>query len=117
MSFDYDRSAATALRLLNRFGATATLTRAGTPTGPAYDPTPGTPTTWTASAARIGMEIKDREGGLVKAGDVQFLVESAAAPMIGDTLALAGESVYRIVALAPVSPAGTVVVWEAWGRR
>ena len=41
--YNYARARGTASRLITKFGQRVVLRHPGTPTGPSYDPTPGTP--------------------------------------------------------------------------
>ena len=71
----------------------AVLTRLGAPTGAAYDPTPGAPTTYTCKAIHDTWSAYYRASGLVEANDQRILVLAttlATTPQLGDTIALEG---------------------------
>lgn len=71
----------------------AVLTRAGTPTGPTYDPTPGAPTPYACRAIHDTWSAYYRASGLVQANDQRVLVLAttlATTPKLGDTIALEG---------------------------
>lgn len=113
MSFDYPKTAATATRLLKRFGAACTLKR----TGPAeYDPATGTNaptiTSLATTAAVFAYAQKYIDGTLILQGDQQALMDPATEPKQGDVLVWQGTD-YTVVAVKPVSPAGVPVLFEA----
>lgn len=113
MTFDYAHSAATALRLLQRFGAAATLKRqtAGT-----YDPATGTTpvdvSTLATTAAVFAYDQKYIDGTLILQGDQRAYLSNEQTPKQGDVLAWQGTDL-QVVAVKPLSPAGTVVLYEA----
>lgn len=113
MTFDYARSAATALRLLQRFGATATLKRQS---AGSYDPSTGTDTVTETSlsttAAVFAYDQKYIDGTLILQGDQRGYLSNEQEPQQGDLLAWGGVDL-RVVAVRPLSPAGTVVLYEA----
>lgn len=83
----------------------AVLTRAGAPTGPTYDPTPGVPTTYTCKAIHDTWSAYYRASGLVQASDQRVLVLATTlkasdgtlvTPQLGDTIALEGTTL-RVV--------------------
>jgi hypothetical protein len=113
MSFDYAHSAATALRLLQRFGASATLKRQS---AGSYDPSTGsdtvTETSLTTTAAVFAYDQSYIDGTLILQGDQLAYLSNEQEPQQGDLLAWQGAD-YRVVAVKPLSPAGTVVLYEA----
>ena len=112
MSFDYAKTAATALRLLTRFGAAATLKREVVGD---YDPDTGTsPVTTTSLATTACVFDYDAEyidGTLILAGDKQAYLASAPVPKQGDKLAWQGAD-YTVIAAKAVAPAGVAVLYE-----
>lgn len=112
MSFDYARTAATALRLLTRFGASATLKR--TSAG-AYNPALGTSaetqTSLTTTACVFDYDQKYIDGTLVLAGDKYAFLSSEQMPKQGDVLAWQSVD-YTVKAVRHVAPAGTAVLYE-----
>lgn len=112
-SFQYAATAATATRLLQRFGASATIKRQTTGT---YDPSTGTtPVTVTelaTTAAVFAYDQKYIDGTLILQGDQRAYMTPAVMPKQGDLLAWHGRD-WSIVAVKPISPAGVPVVYEA----
>lgn len=113
MAFNYAATAATATRLLQRFGAAATLKRA---TAGAYNPATGTSAPTVASlsttAAVFAYPQKYVDGTLILQGDQQAFCAPGVTPKQGDVLAWQGID-YQVIAVKPVSPAGVVVLFEA----
>lgn len=113
MSFDYVNSAATATRLLLRFGAVATLTRVTTG---AYNPSTGTQATTEADFSTVAVVIdypqKYIDGTLIKEGDRQAYLDPGVAVEQGDKLTWQGTE-YTVVRVKELSPAGVTVLWEA----
>lgn len=113
MTFDYAATAATATRLLQRFGASATLKRVTTGV---YDPVTGTTTDTTTelatTAAVFAYDQKYIDGTLILQGDQRAYMTPAVMPKQGDLLAWQGRD-WSIVAVKPISPAGVPVVYEA----
>jgi len=113
-AFNYPVTAATATRLLKRFGATAALVRAEGP--PVYDPETGqtapadvsTPTT----AAVFAYDQKFIDGTLVLQGDQQAFCAPGVEPKQGDRFQWQGK-VYTVVAVKPLSPAGVPILFTA----
>lgn len=71
----------------------AVLTRAGAPTGPTYDPTPGAPVIYACKALHDTWSAYYRVNGLVQASDQRVLVLAttlATTPQLGDTIAFEG---------------------------
>lgn len=113
MSFNYAATASTAVKLLTRFGAAATLRR----TNPAsYNPATGTSAPTVTDLATVvavfAYPQKYVDGTLIKQGDQQALCSPAVVPAQGDVLAWQGVD-YQVVAVKPVSPAGVPVLFEA----
>lgn len=98
----------------------AVLTRAGATTGPAYDPTPGTPTTYTCKAIRDSYGVGHLSGGLVDSSDVKIIILQASLPTTpksGDTITITGMGgPWTIVAGGSGQPAvsadGVNATWE-----
>ena len=113
MTFNYTATAATATRLLQNFGAAATLTRV---TPGTYDPDTGTSTPTetdlSTTAAVFDMDQKYVDGTLVLQGDKIAYCAPAVEPEQGDRFTWQGTA-YTIVAVKPISPAGTAVLFEA----
>jgi hypothetical protein len=112
-AFNYPATAATATKLLQRFGAACTIKH---PTGTAYDPDTGTMTpTYTdtpSTAAVFAYAQKYIDGTLILQGDQQAYCAPGVEPKQGDVMTWAGVD-YTVIAVKPVSPAGVHVLFEA----
>jgi len=112
VSFNYPATAATATRLLERFGAAATLKRQS---GTAYDPATGTSTqtytSYATTAAVFDYAQKYIDGTLVKQGDQLAYCAPAVTPEQGDRFTWNGVD-YSVIAVKAVSPAGVPVLYE-----
>ena len=114
MAFDYSKSAATADKILTKFGQDITITRrtAGT-----YNTSTGTATvtetTQTGTGAIFDWANRNIDGILIKTGDRRLLLSAVGltAPVVNDTVTV-GTTVFTIVQVSPFSPAGTVVMYE-----
>lgn len=111
--FDYPKTAATAKRLLKRFGAACTVKH---PTGSTYDPATGsmaqTYSSTASFAAVFAYDQKYVDGTLILQGDQQAFCAPDVAVVQGDVLAWQGKD-YTVIAVKPVSPAGVPVLFEA----
>lgn len=111
--FNYPNTAATATRLLQRFGAACVVKHA---TGTAYDPATGTMaptyTSTPSTAAVFAMPQKYIDGTLILQGDKQAFCAPGVEVVQGDVLTWQGKD-YTVVNVKPVSPAGVVVLYEA----
>lgn len=112
-AFAYPNTAATATRLLQRFGAACTIKRE---TGTDYDPASGTtvPTydSLPSTAVVFAMPQKYIDGTLILQGDQQAFCAPAVEPKQGDAFDWQGKT-YAIISVKPVSPAGVPVLFEA----
>jgi hypothetical protein len=120
VTFDYARAKATADRQIQRFGQTGSLRKAGTPSGAAYNPTPGTPVDHAARFAIVAFEQREIDGTRVLATDKKAILAKGALtvePLPGDHLVDAASVVYSVVDVMPLNPAGTVVMYELQVRR
>lgn len=111
--FDYTATAATALRLLQRFGAAATLKRTS---AAAYDPATGTSaetvTSLSTTAAVFDYPQKYVDGTLILVGDKQAYLAATHEPKQGDALTWWGGVDYTVVSVKAVAPAGVAVLYE-----
>jgi hypothetical protein len=92
---------------------TLTVKRAGTPTGTAYAPTPGTPTDHTFTAKPVSIEQAQRAGMTLATGErVYSLVNHGVtiAPTVADELVIGGET-WSIVEVIATDSAGYVLTW------
>jgi len=119
MSYDYSRPAATAKRLLTRFGAAATMR---VKSGEKYDPeTASMAATWAdypCTVAVLDYSLKDLAGTLVQAGDRRLLVapDVAQAPQVGSVFVLPDGASVSAVRVSTLAPAGTVVLYDVQAR-
>lgn len=120
-SFNYARAKATADRLIERYGQLGAIRRTGAPTGPEYDPTPGVDVDHPARFAMLDYEATEIDGTRVLATDKKALLAVGSltiTPALDDKLVEADGTVYKIIPpLKPLSPAGTVVMYEIQCRR
>lgn len=116
MTFNYAATAATATRLLQRFGAAATIKRT---TAGEYDPVlgyaPVVTTEHPTTAAVFAYPQSYIDGTNILQGDQQAFLTPADAPKQGDKLAWQGTD-YEVIAVKPVSPAGLAVIYEVQVR-
>jgi len=118
MSFNYSKAAATATKLLAKFGRTVTHTIRTTGS---YDPATGavtiTETTQSATAALFDYGTKDIDGTLIQMGDKRALIAPLTTmPKPDDTLTV-GTVVWTIKQVNELNPAGTTVMYEAQVRK
>lgn len=119
-AYNYGRLKATADRLIGRFGRSGTLSRPGSPTGPAYDPTPGTPTTYAVSYVVDDYRNSELDGTRVLQSDKKLTMAVKAlsiTPATSDTLVETDGSVYKIIDVKPLQPGATTLLWEIQARR
>lgn len=119
MTYDYQSDADTAVDLLEEFGQSVTLT---SKTSGAYSPSTGiaavTTSTQTVNAVSLDYVSRDIDGTLIKAGDKRLLIApkttagiTLTAPVVDDTV-LVGSMTYTIKSVKPLSPAGTVILFD-----
>jgi len=112
-TFNYPATAATATKLLQRFGAACTINRS---MEGAYDPATGEtiPTfdVLPTIAAVFAYAQKYIDGTLILQGDKQAYCAPAVAPVQGDQFDWQGVT-YTVIAVKPTSPAGVPVLFEA----
>lgn len=120
--FDYSRSAATAKRLIDRFGREVTLRR---PSGAAgadpWEPGADESSDLTVRAAVVDFERRLVADGTVQRGDKRFLI---AASDLGDErvepdwrIIDRGETYRLVEPLGTIEPGDTVVMYDLQGRR
>ena len=126
MSAFYDRMAATALRLIERFGLTATLSEV---TPGEYDPVTGVETggaTLTQTGQLILLDYTVQEAGIINAagslvqqGDKKIMLAAKGLdwePTMTTTID-AGGFTWAITGIKTTNPAGTPLLYEIHGRR
>lgn len=126
MSAFYDRMAATALRLIGRFGLTATLSEV---TPGEYDPVTGVETggaTLTQTGQLILLDYTAQEAGIINAagslvqqGDKKIMLAAKGLewPPTMTTTVLADGLTWTIINIKSTNPAGMPLVYELHGRR
>lgn len=105
------------LQLMQDFGSTVTLTRAGTAT---YNPATGITTNSTGSsmtARGVFINYADRniDGTLVRQGDRRLLLAASGAtgvPAVNDEVAG-----YKVLDVREIAPNGTAIAWACQVRR
>lgn len=111
-TFDYTRTRATADRLLARFGQTGAIRRVYS-TGPVYDPVQTT-TDYACTLVVTEYDKRDIDGTLILQTDRKVLVAVtglSVVPTVTDRAVVEGVPL-TIVAVMPLSPGGTVVMYE-----
>lgn len=119
MSAFYDRLEATAQRLIDRYGTSAELVRAGAATGPAHDPQPGAPTRHDCKLVETGYSLSNRDQTLVLKGDKLGIISTAGLSIVpgkDDILAIGGDE-FHFVDLEPLRPGGQTLLYEFHARR
>lgn len=129
MSAFYDRMAATALRLIERFGQTATLSDTPEPDPDDYDPVTGTgpvivPVTQPGQVILLDYTVQEAgiintAGSLVQQGDKKIMLaaKGLAWPPTMTTTILVDGLTWTIINIKSTNPAGTPLVYELHGRR
>lgn len=114
----YDRAAATAERLLKRYGAPMMLKRSEEGD---YDPSTGSSSSVTQEHVATGVMLeyaqRDVDGTLIQQGDQRVYLSPGlvVTPETGDTLSFNG-SAFTIVASRPLAPASKVVLHDVQVR-
>lgn len=125
MSFDYAKSAATAQRLLARFGQRVTLKRKS---AGQYDPvtgeeTPGIEAVQQAAAVLLDYSYQgsgEQMAEHIRKGDKRILIEAKGLQWPPDALTLledASGGVWQLEMVRTLAPAGLPVMYEANGTR
>lgn len=115
MTFAYAKSAATALRLLTKFGQAVTLRKQ---TAGAYDPATGTAaittsdTTGNAAVLEFSNGERYQAGTTIQEGDKKALLNAIAVTPAPNDLLIVGSATWTILSIKTLAPAGTVVLYE-----
>lgn len=119
-AFDYARAAATAQRLIDKFGHLGKL-RVETPgSGPSHDPGAPTITDHDATMAVLKFHKDDIDGTRVKSTDKRILVAAkglAVEPATDHQLLDAAGQAYTVIDVDPLSPAGVPVFYWIQARK
>lgn len=126
--FDYGRSRAAADRLIARFGQSGAIRRTTTTGGDPFDPGGGETTVmdYPCTLVVTDFSLRERESTLVGATDKKVLIatdgivipalpnqpNSENAPVASDQVVVQNRA-HEIVRIDPLSPGGTVVLWQA----
>ena len=116
--FDYARAQATALRLLDKFGAAGEIHRDVPGSGPIYAPGEPTVQKTPCTLAALRFDNKDIDGTLIKASDKKVYIAAKGLPIVPittDKLMIGGLS-HTIVRILPLNPAGINVYFEVQAR-
>lgn len=116
-AFDYTRTRATAERLIARFGQTGALRRVTSDADP-FNPSQTT-TDYPCTFAVLDYAKSLVDGTLIKETDQMCYLSTSGlsvSPETTDKLVVAGAPL-TIVNVKPLSPAGTVLMWELQVRR
>ena len=113
----YGRLQGTASRLMAKFSqGQVVYTITGAPTGPAWDPTPGTPVSYTLDATVQGVAKEYVDGTLILATDLQVTCAVfGAEPSLAGTITIDGK-VCQIVRVDKVPGAGVTIAWRIFVR-
>ena len=103
----------TATALLTAYGQSLTFTRE---TVGAYNPATLTATETSSTFSGVGVEVSYKmseiDGQRVLMGDKKLIMEAMdTAPAVGDVVAVNATD-YRVMAVMPKNPAGTVITYE-----
>ena len=111
---DYSTQAATADRLIDKFGGDATLIKSGGYTGPDYDKTPLPDIETTITIVDLDIKQDDRAGTLVGTQGRVIYAKASAAIEKGDKVRINGV-VHGIAMVSPLQPApgAQVIFYEA----
>ena len=115
MSKTYLKEAATASKLITKFGGPAVVVRTGAPTGLEYDPSFGGEITFAALIADIAHSVTRSENSVIEQGEkagVMVMVDGDV-PSKTDSIRISGED-FVFVELKPLkpNPDGSVVLYE-----
>jgi hypothetical protein len=118
--FDYAAAVADANAAIADAGQLGAIRRTGAPTGPSYNPTPGAAVDHPARFVLLRYRTQEIDGTRVKASDRKALVAPGTLtiePTLSDSLVEADGTVWPIVGVEPLRPAGTTVLWTLQLRR
>jgi hypothetical protein len=116
--FDYAKSQATVLRLLDKFGQAGSVVRDMPGSGPVYDPGEPVPTPYPCTMAVLKFDHKDIDGTLIKATDKKVYIAAnglSIVPTTTDRLMIGG-ILHTIVRVMSLNPAGINVYFEVQAR-
>ncbi len=122
MAFNYERSVTTAKRLIKNFGQKGFLRKPGKKSGTAFNPTIGSSNDFPIVVVDLNREVRDSVGTLVVKTQRTLLVsteglslvtpDKADTVMMGPTGFVEDMTEHKIDEIRPLSPGGTVVLYE-----
>jgi hypothetical protein len=124
VGFDYEsiRDSVVKPKIIE-FGKDAILTQPGTPTGPDYDPTPGTPIVTPVKVLELSppgsqSSVGAEPGSLIRFDDRRFMMstEGDPAPDLNGTLTVSGK-ILQVVSLDPNQPGPIKLFWRVRCRK
>lgn len=119
-NYNYANIAATALRMIVRFGQAVTITsRVQGAYNAATSAATVTETTQSTRGVLDQYKWREIDGSLVKAGDIKLIIaaKGLSAPAINDTVALADGLKLTIKNVEVVSPGATPIIYICQVRR
>ena len=109
---NWDSTIAEVGAALAEVGFAVTLRKAGTPTGPDWNPTPGTPTNHQLFALQEFNQVRDRSGTLTDQVQRTLTVSATGVePKQGDEIQVNGDWL-EILAVRPLAPGGEALLYE-----
>lgn len=112
MAEDWSGIAAEVAAALADVGFEVTLTRPGTPTGPSYDPIPGTPTTHTLRVMQDSLGLGLIDGTTIRAGDLRLMCAAEGVrPTQADRVTVGGAT-YTVMLCQPFAPGGVDLFYD-----
>lgn len=113
MTFEYARSAATAERLIRKFGAAGAIRRETPGSGPSYDPGKPTITDYAAHIVLTDYFNREIDGQRILSTDRKALIEPAIGiePTTSDLLVAADGAILTVVNVDLLRPATKTVLY------
>ena len=117
----YERAGASALKLLKKYGQSATLKRTETTTSPLKPWEPGASTTVSYPVTCVVADFSEKmiDGSTIIYGDKRVIVaakDMPVVPCVSDVIAV-GATEYTIINVKTIAPAGAAVVYELHARN
>ncbi|WP_414461818.1 hypothetical protein [Hyphomicrobium sp. DY-1] len=121
-TFNYSKTAASAAKLIKKFGQHGAIRRLVPGNGPPYDPGPSTPVEFAADLVIVDYTISERDGTLILATDKRAYVSALGLKTTEgvpldeikptDKLVEASGKVWTIILSKPLNPAGVIVLYD-----
>lgn len=125
-SFDYEVSAATALRLIERFGRSFTLTRLAPGTGPTQNPGPALPSSYSVKGVTLPATNGKKQfdnwlvPGTLITDQMRYVIIAAKdlsiQPESSDYYTFDGYD-WELLGATPLAPAGVTILYKTGCRR